>query len=863
MAVDKSYGEFTPVTFVGTDQLVGRRPSNPLASANVRTTVDGMASSFLLINKPFKFQSDWNASTNSPTLADGTGTQGHFYRVSVDGSTSLDGITDWDINDFAWFDGTVWRQNKSGELTPLYPTVGIGGDFATVGAAITAGTFSFQQISDVTDTVTTVIPINQNVFHVLNGFTWTKNGSQFIATGTTKYVTSGDGKFIGNTNTGEFNFAAACTFDARGFREITAITLIVNAGFHIVDNAIINMANAANFSFQNSAPGSSFTNFTLKGAGTSTGAFIFNGNSIIIDNLTLQGTFDTTAGTFNPIIDIDNTSASSVISNITSDTSAAFIRLDGLKSQIVNVDNMSMDSTNSSGNSFTNCNFDILDLSDAASSNNLLSNITVNTNATIGGDSNKGSSLTFTNDLTFSATADGNNFLLTSVGGSFADSGTNNNISNTADFAGGALFPTVGTSGDFANMKAVIDDGTVNTVEFISDVTDSTSFDILNKNLVIHIAKGFIWTIDDIEIGIDGTSKLSFGGAGALKIDITSGGGIKAFEIDNTASLDLSGLSVVDNSGSTGATSGVALFVSATTFFKCAGINFILPNHAQCGIANPPSGSTFNSLSITGGGSLTSGFITNSSDCIVDSILCEGSFNTSQSFPLFDFNPAGIGALVSNVQSLDVIPWMQFAGNRNQISNISTLNIDIRAASQSGLNNMWLGALDMNAGTSNDNSLSDVIVDLQAVTVGGDANLFVNMNVVLTLTVTGNDNIFASVIPGGYVDSGLRNKLNDNLRINNQTGTTYTFVGTDELVKGTNAAALTYTLPNNATENFPIGKTINIEQGGAGQITIAVEAGSTIASADSLVKSRTQNSVITIIKQTSTEYLLSGDMTKQ
>ena len=56
------------------------------------------------------FQSTWNASTNTPSLASGVGTKGYYYIVSVAGTTNLDGITDWQIGDWAIFDGTVWRK---------------------------------------------------------------------------------------------------------------------------------------------------------------------------------------------------------------------------------------------------------------------------------------------------------------------------------------------------------------------------------------------------------------------------------------------------------------------------------------------------------------------------------------------------------------------------------------------------------------------------------------------------------------------------------------------------------------------------------------------------------------------------------
>lgn len=56
------------------------------------------------------YQGTWNATTNSPTLTSGTGTKGYYYVVDVAGTTNLDGITDWQIGDWAIFNGTVWQK---------------------------------------------------------------------------------------------------------------------------------------------------------------------------------------------------------------------------------------------------------------------------------------------------------------------------------------------------------------------------------------------------------------------------------------------------------------------------------------------------------------------------------------------------------------------------------------------------------------------------------------------------------------------------------------------------------------------------------------------------------------------------------
>ena len=60
------------------------------------------------------FNGSWNASTNSPTLSSGTGTQGEFYIVSVAGTTNLDGVTNWGVGDYCFFNGTAWQRIEGG-----------------------------------------------------------------------------------------------------------------------------------------------------------------------------------------------------------------------------------------------------------------------------------------------------------------------------------------------------------------------------------------------------------------------------------------------------------------------------------------------------------------------------------------------------------------------------------------------------------------------------------------------------------------------------------------------------------------------------------------------------------------------------
>jgi len=54
-------------------------------------------------NSGLVYKGTWDANTNSPTLASGIGNNGDFYIVSVAGTTTLDGISDWNIGDWAVF----------------------------------------------------------------------------------------------------------------------------------------------------------------------------------------------------------------------------------------------------------------------------------------------------------------------------------------------------------------------------------------------------------------------------------------------------------------------------------------------------------------------------------------------------------------------------------------------------------------------------------------------------------------------------------------------------------------------------------------------------------------------------------------
>jgi hypothetical protein len=123
------------------------------------------------------FQGSWNASTNSPTLVSSTGTNGEFYIVSVAGTTSLDGLTNWGIGDWAIFNGSIWQRVEGGadgnfdDLTVAGTSVLTGK--AGIGASVSTEQLHISQETALTNTA-------QNVLRL----THTTSGSSAVGFGT-------------------------------------------------------------------------------------------------------------------------------------------------------------------------------------------------------------------------------------------------------------------------------------------------------------------------------------------------------------------------------------------------------------------------------------------------------------------------------------------------------------------------------------------------------------------------------------------------------------------------------------------------------------------------------------------------------
>lgn len=82
--------------------------TNPDAVVLVAKLPDGTFESYLS-SSGFSSQGNWDANANSPELANGTGTVGDYYAVTVAGSVDFgNGSQTFAVGDYVAYDGESW-----------------------------------------------------------------------------------------------------------------------------------------------------------------------------------------------------------------------------------------------------------------------------------------------------------------------------------------------------------------------------------------------------------------------------------------------------------------------------------------------------------------------------------------------------------------------------------------------------------------------------------------------------------------------------------------------------------------------------------------------------------------------------------
>lgn len=114
--------------------LIGHR-----GTANGFATLDenGRIPYSQLPESAMEYKGQWNAETNTPTLADGTGSKGDFYIVSVGGTQNLgSGNIQFSANDRIIYDGSVWARLSAGDVSTVNNISPENGNVALTGENI-------------------------------------------------------------------------------------------------------------------------------------------------------------------------------------------------------------------------------------------------------------------------------------------------------------------------------------------------------------------------------------------------------------------------------------------------------------------------------------------------------------------------------------------------------------------------------------------------------------------------------------------------------------------------------------------------------------------------------------------------------
>jgi len=136
----------------------------------------------------------------------------------------------------------------------------------------------------------------------------------------------------------------------------------------------------------------------------------------------------------------------------------------------------------------------------------------------------------------------------------------------------------------------------------------------------------------------------------------------------------------------------------------------------------------------------------------------------------------------------------------------------------------------------------------------------------LTLPATSNDTLVGKATTDTLTNKTLTSPTINTPKItidfNAQTGTSYSLVASDQdkLVTLSNAAAITLTIPPSV---FSAGQLVNIQQIGAGQVTLAAGAGVTITSTgatSAAPKLRAQFSAATVVCTAANTFTVIGDL---
>ena len=265
--------------------------NNGTALATGDQIYDFVTSQIATIPSGLSFEGNWNANTDTPSLAGSTPDNGTFYIVSVAGSTNLSGITDWEVGDWAVYvsdgggtdawqkidntstlsgNGTasqvaIWGGTSSlvGDAGFTYNTTSnnleVSGNVTWSGGSSTESNSAYDNMitgAAVSGTTTKTLTLTQQDGGTVTA-NWTDedSGGTVTSIGTTAPITGGT---ITSTGTIGISNATALAVGAARVTAGTGISVAVSSGNFTVTNTQTNSANTYAATITDSVSGTTF-----------------------------------------------------------------------------------------------------------------------------------------------------------------------------------------------------------------------------------------------------------------------------------------------------------------------------------------------------------------------------------------------------------------------------------------------------------------------------------------------------------------------------------------------------------------------------------------------------------------------------
>ena len=262
-----------PVSGV-TANTYGSTTSIPVVTVNSKGIITSVTTASF--TGGLAYQGAWDALANTPTLTSSVGTNGYYYIVSVAGTTNLNGVTDWQIGDWAIFNGSTWQKI---DQTNLVTSVNGQTGAVSVGTVTTASVVSANGFTGTVATATTTpaITLATSVTGVLKG-----NGTALsAATSGTDYSLGTSALATGivksTTTTGDLTIAAAADFPTLN-QDTTGTSAATNGLKTATTTVVINSATAPSNGQVLTATGSTAATWQTPTVGTVTSVSVVSAN---------------------------------------------------------------------------------------------------------------------------------------------------------------------------------------------------------------------------------------------------------------------------------------------------------------------------------------------------------------------------------------------------------------------------------------------------------------------------------------------------------------------------------------------------------------------------------------------------------